>query len=98
MALPLAAAIEIVGVVPPDETTGEVADTELTYVPAGCLLLNVVQSVEVKYPLTLPLAAGMDKWLEEVPDPVSGESDVTVVRYAPAGCLLLKVVQSAEVK
>ena len=44
----LAAGIEIAGVVPPLDTTGEVPLTEVTYVPPGCLLLNVLQSALLK--------------------------------------------------
>jgi hypothetical protein len=39
--------------------TEPVPDTLVTYVPAGCLLLNVFQSVLVKYPLTEVVAAGI---------------------------------------
>ena len=56
--LALAAAIEMAGVVPPDETTGAVPVTEVTYVPAGCLLLNVVQSAALKAPRLVADAVG----------------------------------------
>ena len=51
----MAAGIAIVGVAPPVEVTGLVADTEVT-VPEP-LLLKVVQSVLVKAPVVEPLAA-----------------------------------------
>ena len=88
----LAAAIEMAGVVPPDETTGAVPVTEVTYVPAGCLLLKVVQSALLKAPrlvadavgtfsvmtgVVVPLATDELKSVPVVPS-VSAATDVTV--------------------
>ena len=61
---------------------------------AAALLLNVVQSVLVKYPLVEPLAAAMLIAGVVPPDDTTGAGPVTVVTYVPAGCLLLKVFQS----
>lgn len=50
----------ITGVVPPvDVTRPEVPVTDVTYVPAACLLLKVFQSVLVKYPLVEALDAAI---------------------------------------
>jgi hypothetical protein len=34
--------------------------TEVTYAPAVCFALNVLQSVELKYPFVVAVATGMD--------------------------------------
>jgi len=95
VATPLARSIT--GVTPPVEVTRPVVPlTELTYVPAGCLLLNVFQSVLVRYPLTEVDAAGMLMFGVVPPLDVNGRDVETLVTYVPAGCLLLNVVQSAE--
>jgi hypothetical protein len=33
---------------------------DVTYAPAACFALNVLQSVELRYPLVVAVAAGMD--------------------------------------
>ena len=73
----MAAAIEIAGVVPPDDTTGAVPVTEVT-VPEP-LLLNVFQSVDVRYPLVDVLAAAIEMAGVKPPDETTGAVPVTEV-------------------
>ena len=78
VAMPLAKSM--IGVVPPVEVIRPVVPLTLfTYVPAGCLLLNVFQSVDVKYPLTDVVAAGMLIAGVVPPDETTGEVPVTAV-------------------
>ena len=57
VAIPLAKSIA--GVTPPEDVIRPVFPaTELTYVPAGCLLSNAVQSPALKYPFALAVATG----------------------------------------
>ena len=90
----VAAAMLIAGVVPPDDTTGAVPDTDVT-VPEP-LLLNVVQSVLVKYPLTEVVAAGID--ITGVVPPVDATGEVAVTDVTVPEPLLLNVVQSVDDK
>tara|TARA_R110002096_G_scaffold233045_1_gene422999 strand:- start:841 stop:1320 length:480 start_codon:yes stop_codon:yes gene_type:complete len=62
-----AVAIDIAGVVPPEEAIGELPDTPVT-VPLP-LLLNVDQSVEDKAPLLDAEAVGTFKVITAVPEP-----------------------------
>lgn len=70
------------------------APPEVMYEPAGCLLLNVDQSVEVKYPFALALAAAIEMAGVVPPEDTTGAVPVTLVTVPEP--LLLKVVQSAE--
>ena len=82
------------GVAPPLETTGEVPVTDVT-VPLP-LLLNVVQSVLVRYPLTEVVAAGI--LMAGVVPPLETTGDVPVTDVTVPEPLLLNVVQSALVR
>ena len=103
----LAAAIEMAGVVPPDETTGAVPVTDVTYVPAGCLPLNVVQSAALNAPRLVAEAVGTFNVMTGVVVPfatlelrsvpvvpnVSAATEVTVPEPLP-----LNVFQSVDVR
>ena len=82
----------IAGVAPPEETTGAVPVTDVT-VPEP-LLLNVDQSVEVKYPFTEVVAAAIE--IAGVAPPLDTTGAVPVTLVTVPLPLLLKVVQSAE--
>ena len=77
----VAAGILITGAAPPLETTGEVAVTPVT-LPEP-LLLNVFQSVDVKYPLTEPVAAGILIAGVVPPLDTTGAVPVTAVTTVP---------------
>ena len=77
----LAAAIEMAGVVPPDDTTGAVPVTEVT-VPEP-LLLNVFQSVLDKYPLVDVVACEMLIAGVVPPEDAIGAVPVTDVTVPP---------------
>jgi hypothetical protein len=66
------------------------------YDPAGCLLLNVVQSALVKYPSVVALAEAIE--MAGVTPPLDTIGDVPVTAVTEPEPLLLKVVQSDEVK
>jgi hypothetical protein len=66
----------IAGVVPPLETTGAVPDTLVT------LLLNVVQSADVKSPRFEPDADGrLNVWVSVALEILKSEPDVPVAKY-----------------
>ena len=81
---PLAAAIEMAGVVPPLDTTGAVPVTEVTVPPEP-----VADSVPAAKLTPEPIVT-----LLKPPDPLPYKIDVPLV----AGALLLKVFQSVDVR
>jgi hypothetical protein len=107
LTLPVAAAMLIAGVAPPEDTTGAVPLTEVT-VPLP-LLLKVVQSAALKAPRLVAEAVGTCKVITGVVVPVATVDDrsVPVVPKVNAATLVtvplvldlpLKVFQSVDVK
>ena len=74
-----AAAIEIVGEVPPEEATGEVPLTPVTVPVLDVLLLKVVQSVPVKAPVVEALAVAIEIVGEVPPEEAIGVVPLTPV-------------------
>ena len=85
----------ITGVVPPVLVMRPVVPLTLVTVPLP-LLLNVFQSVDVRYPLTEVVAAAILIDGVEPPEDTTGAVPVTLVTVPEP--LLLKVFQSVDVK
>ena len=94
----VAAGIETTGVVPPDETTGDVAVTDVIVPVLEVLLLNVDQSVPVKAPVVEALEVAIEIAGELPPEDAIGDVPVTPVTVPVLDVLLLKVVKFAAVK